>query len=61
MDFKCVKQREQLPDIETLKVAAKPLITWANEKLNPHEKIVVELGKVTLVGDEMGFTTEIPD
>ena len=45
MDFECVKQREQLPDIETLKVVAKPLIDWANEKLSPHEKIVVEIGR----------------
>lgn len=61
MDFKCVKPREQFPDIETLKIAAKPLVDWANAKLSPHEKVIIELGKVTLIGDEMGFTTEIPD
>lgn len=61
MDFKCVKQREQLPDIETLKVLAKPLIDWANEKLNTYEKVIIELGKMTLISDGMGFTTEIQD
>ncbi|WP_288786256.1 hypothetical protein [uncultured Bacteroides sp.] len=61
MDYKCVKQRDSLPDMEEFKKVAQPLIVWVNANCGPHEKVVVEMGKVTLIGDEMGFTTEIPD
>ena len=61
MDFKCVQGRNEFPDMEEFKKAAQPLIEWVNKNCNPHEKVVVEMGRAALTSEEMGFTFEIPD
>lgn len=61
MDMRCVKFRNNIPDMDEFKTAAQPLLDWVNKNCNPHEIVVVKMGRVTLMCDEMGFTAEIPD
>lgn len=61
MEMKCVQRRKELPNMEEFKKAVKPLIEWRNANCDPHEKVVVEMGRIMLVSEEMGFTLEVPD
>ena len=61
MEMKCVQGRKELPNMEEFKKAVQPLIEWINENCNPHEKVVVEMGKAMVISEEMGFTFEVPD
>lgn len=61
MEMKCVQGRKELPNMEEFKKAVQPLIEWRNANCDPHEKVVVEMGKAMLVSEEMGFTFEVSD
>ncbi|WP_301888424.1 hypothetical protein [Bacteroides caecimuris] len=47
--------------MEEFKKAVQPLIEWRNANCDPHEKVVVEMGKAMLISEEMGFTFEVPN
>lgn len=61
MEMKCVQGRKELPNMEEFKKAVQPLIEWRNANCDPHEKVVVEMGKAMLISEEMGFTFEVSD
>lgn len=61
MDMKCLQPRKELPDMEEFQKEVQPLIEWVNKNCDPHEKVVVEMGRAVLTSEEMGFTFEIPD
>lgn len=56
-----MKHREQLPDKADFERAAKPLIAWLQENGCPHEEIIIRCDGAVLVGEEMGFSVEMPD
>ncbi len=57
----CVKHREHLPDKENFERVMKPAIAWLQEKGCPHEKVIIRYDGAELVGEEMGFSVEVPD
>lgn len=61
MEMRQLQGRKELPSMEEFKEAAQPLIEWINKNCDPTEKVIIEMGKAILTGEEMGFTFEIPD
>lgn len=61
MDMRCIKFGETLPDMDEFKTAVKPLLDWVNEHCDPHETVIVEMGRAMLLRAEMGFTVDVPD
>lgn len=61
MDMKCIQVRKELPDMEEFKKATQPLINWVNKNCDPHESVVVRMGRAVVISEKIGFTFEVPD
>ncbi len=61
VERRCVKPREQLPDMEEFKKIMGPAVSWLQKNGCPHERIIIEYDSAELVGGEMAFSVEVPD
>lgn len=48
-------------ELKKFQKAMEPAVKWFQENCNPHQKIIIENGRVELVSADMGYPTEIPD